>query len=438
VNPAATRPRIRNIWRALPGALLAAVALAAVVAPVARALPPPKPALTGTNPPSPATSTTPFIQGRADGIVTARPNPRGRVVFRGSTSTVTISIYTNPGCSGVPVATGSGDELEGTGIQVTVGPDSTTTFYADATDAASSTSPCSSPGLTYQQVTSGPAPPVPASVSPASPANENQPRVSGSAATGSTVRIYSNPSCSGASLASGTSAAFAGAGIQVPVADDSTTTFYASASLAGISSTCSATFVTYREDSTGPRAPDLKVLPGSRANDNDPRVSGSAPGATTVKIYDNANCNGPPLATGTPADLNAGFPVEVAENSTSSFFGIAIDNVGNSSSCSDAPAVYTEDSIPPHTRITLGPGAKTRNRSPIFRFTDVTGNPGTTFLCRLDRGKWRSCRTPRHYRRLHRGRHTVRVKAVDAAGNRELVGTKRRFRVIGKARDRHR
>ena len=30
------------------------------------------------------------------------------------------------------------------------------------------------------------------------------------------------------------------------------------------------------------------------------------------------------------------------------------------------------------------------------------------------------------------------VKAVDAAGNRELVGTKRRFKVIGKARGRHR
>ena len=98
---------------------------------------------------------------------------------------------------------------------------------------------------------------------------------------------------------------------------------------------------------------------------------------------------------------------------------------------------YIEDSLAPRTRITLGPGAKTRRRTAVFRFLDATGNPGTTFLCRLDRGKWRACKTPRSFRRLRFGRHVVRVKATDAAGNRETVGAKRRFKVIRKRNGRH-
>ena len=114
-------------------------------------------------PPSPATSLTPSIRGRADGIITTR-TPRGAAkrVLRGAASrSLTITIYTDPNCTGTPLTTGSGDELDGAGIQVTVAPDSTTTFFATATDGALNVSPCSNPGLTYQQVTTGPAPPTP-------------------------------------------------------------------------------------------------------------------------------------------------------------------------------------------------------------------------------------------------------------------------------------
>ena len=153
---------------------------------------------------------------------------------------------------------------------MTVAPDSTTTFYATATDGASNVSPCSNPGLTYQQVTTGPGPPSPASVTPASPANDNTPQVSGSSAPGTTVKLFGGPTCTGTPLGSGSAAEFAAGGIQASVANDTTTTIYASASLAGVNSICSATSVTYREDSTPPRVPSLTVLPGARANDNNP------------------------------------------------------------------------------------------------------------------------------------------------------------------------
>ncbi len=147
-------------------------------------------------------------------------------------------------------------------------------------------------------------------------------------------------------------------------------------------------------------------------------------------IHEDASCNGSALASGTPAELVAGFPFTVEDNSVTDLFSIATDAAGNSSGCSPAPVTYTEDSLAPHTRITLAPGAKTRRRTAVFRFLDATGNPGTTFLCRLDHRKWRPCRTPRKFRRLHFGRHVVRVRATDGAGNRERVGAKRRFKVV--------
>ena len=417
--------------------LAGALALACLLAPASAAGAIPKaPALTATVPPSPSTSLTPSIRGRTDGIITTRTPRRlaGGIIRTGASSSLTITIYTDPNCAGPAVASGPGDELEAAGIPVTVLPDSTTTFYATATDGAFNVSPCSNPGLTYQQVTTGPGPPSLASVTPASPANDNTPQVTGSSAPGTTVKLFGGPTCTGTPLGSGSAVEFAAGGIQASVANDTTTTIYASASLAGVNSICSATSLTYREDSTPPRVPELSVLPGARANDNNPTVTGSAPGATAVSIHENATCNGTPLASGTPAELAAGFPFEVEDNSVTDLFAIATDAAGNSSGCSPAPVLYTEDSLAPHTRITLAPGAKTRRRTAVFRFLDATGNPGTTFLCKLDRGKWRPCRTPRKFRRLRFGRHVVRVRATDAAGNRERVGVKHRFKVIRRVR----
>ncbi len=163
-------------------------------------------------------------------------------------------------------------------------------------------------------------------------------------------------------------------------------------------------------------------------------MTGSAPGAATVKVFDNAGCDGMPVSKGSAAQFASGLQVTVADNTTTSFYGLAVDAAGNASPCSSTPAVYTEDSTPPQTRITLGPGVKTRNRSPVFRFADITDNPGTTFLCKLDRRGWQPCQAPWHTHRLRLRAHTVRVKAIDAAGNQEPVGTKSRFKVIRSSR----
>lgn len=50
------------------------------------------------------------------------------------------------------------------------------------------------------------------------------------------------------------------------------------------------------------------------------------------------------------------------------------------------------------------------------KFWFGSNEPGS-FLCRLDKGPFKPCGSPRAYKRLKSGRHTFRVRAVDAAGN---------------------
>jgi parallel beta-helix repeat protein len=97
-------------------------------------------------------------------------------------------------------------------------------------------------------VTAVPAPPTLTGTDPASPANNNAPRIKGGSAAGTTVKLYANASCSGAPAATGTDADFASPGLQVSVADNSSTTFHATAT-AGPSgpSACSSSSVTYVE-----------------------------------------------------------------------------------------------------------------------------------------------------------------------------------------------
>jgi hypothetical protein len=54
-------------------------------------------------------------------------------------------------------------------------------------------------------------------------------------------------------------------------------------------------------------------------------------------------------------------------------------------------------------------------RSATFWFS--SSEAGGSFLCRLDGKAFKPCTAPKSYRHLKPGRHTFRVKALDAAGN---------------------
>ena len=73
------------------------------------------------------------------------------------------------------------------------------------------------------------------------------------------------------------------------------------------------------------------------------------------------------------------------------------------------------DLRPPQTRITRGPRGRQTVRAATFRFR--SSEAGSTFQCRLDRGRWRACRSPRTYRGLDLRTHRFQVRGRDRAGN---------------------
>jgi hypothetical protein len=92
-----------------------------------------------------------------------------------------------------------------------------------------------------------------------------------------------------------------------------------------------------------PPAPSgLTVTPSSGSNDNNPRVQGVAPGATTVELFTHGACT-TPVGFGSLAEFEgAGIAVQVADNSTTTFYAQSTDAGGMLSACSTASVTYAE------------------------------------------------------------------------------------------------
>src|SRR5262245_20028621 len=73
------------------------------------------------------------------------------------------------------------------------------------------------------------------------------------------------------------------------------------------------------------------------------------------------------------------------------------------------------DTAPPDTTTMAGPPAFGRDHTPTFTFT--SNEPGSTFACSLDGGPFVPCSSPFTTGRLSPRRHTLAVRATDAAGN---------------------
>jgi hypothetical protein len=96
----------------------------------------------------------------------------------------------------------------------------------------------------------------------------------------------------------------------------------------------------------------------------------------------------------------------------------AVDPVHNADS---TPASFTwrVDTTPPDTTIDTAP-ADPGNSSTVsvaFSGTDTGGSGVASFQCQLDGGGWTACTSPKSYSGLADGSHTIRVRAIDAAGN---------------------
>jgi hypothetical protein len=218
----------------------------------------------------------------------------------------------------------------------------------------------------------------------------------------------------------------------------------------------------------GPEPPFLTgTSPGSPGASTEPNILGEAESGSLIKVYPTSNCSGETAAAGTVEELEStGLPVSVPAGTTKTFWATA-ETEGFTSLCSN-PISYTQQGpaaeappgggeagggstpapsgerkrtpqthdgvayLRPLTKITYGPAAKTRKRRPVFRFADMTDQPGTRFRCRVDRGRWAACGSPIKLKRLRLGRHVFRVKGVNAVGAWDQQPASRSFKVVAR------
>jgi hypothetical protein len=230
------------------------------------------------------------------------------------------------------------------------------------------------------------------------------------------------------------------------------------------------------EATIGPGIPILTgtdpISPGASTT---PGILGHSDPGTTIKLYAGAGCQGLPLQTQTPATAGqlegTGIVISVGPGTTTTLSASAADAEGVDSACSPS-LLYTQQDptsppaeeggggggtgttsggtgtgtgtgsggtrrghpgivyVAPAVRISFGPAAKTRVRRPVFRFLDATGQPGSSFLCKVDRRRWKPCQSPFKLPRLSFGSHVFSVNAVNALGVSAQAPVRRKFKVV--------
>ena len=85
------------------------------------------------------------------------------------------------------------------------------------------------------------------------------------------------------------------------------------------------------------------------------------------------------------------------------------------------------DTKPPTTKITKA--APHRIVADKVRFEFKSSEPNSTFECKLDKRKWKSCSSPTKLKHLSPGKHKFQVRAIDAAHNVDRSPAKDEFKV---------
>jgi hypothetical protein len=103
----------------------------------------------------------------------------------------------------------------------------------------------------------------------------------------------------------------------------------------------------------------------------------------------------------------------------------AKDSAGNTDA-TPAARPFTVDTLAPDTTITKKPAKRvTRNKVKVV----FSSEPGAMFECRIDAKAWKPCASPLKVR-LKLGKHTLLVRATDAAGNVEAIPARVRVRRV--------
>jgi hypothetical protein len=280
--------------------------------------------------------------------------------------------------------------------------------------------------LTVDTPGTGPTIPCLNGTTPDSPNNDNNPKIFGVADAGSTVTLYTDAGCT-TQVGQGTDSDFAAPGIAVaPVPDNSSTTYYATATDGSNNdSPCSSTLgttaasETYVEDSVPP-VPSVTGGPTGLTNDRSPTFSFTATDAVGPISFecsidtgaaDYGTCSGPG---------NTDTPSSPLTDGSYTFRVRATDAAGNSA---EATRDFQVDGTPPSVSIDSGPDGATTEPSPTFTFSGADAVGPVTFQCSIDSGtaSFRACSGPGNsdtpVSPLADGFYDFRARATDGAGN---------------------
>ena len=92
---------------------------------------------------------------------------------------------------------------------------------------------------------------------------------------------------------------------------------------------------------------------------------------------------------------------------------------------------FTVDTVNPNTTITKRPPKRFFKSRVKAKF--VSNEAGVTFQCKLDKRAWQQCSSPYRFT-VKRGKHTLLVRATDAAGNRDATPARYKFKRLTRRR----
>lgn len=340
-----------------------------------------------------------------------------------------VQLFTGTGCGGTALATVSAQELAAVGVAIALTRDATNLVSARVTDAAGNVSPCSEPAAFVHDDIAPTADIL--AITPPSGSNDATPRVTGEAGADAVlVRVHLTSNCFETPAASGTPAAFAGAGIPVALPADTVSTIRVSAvDAAGNESGCSEPFEHLR-DASGPRVTLTTPTDGSSTTDATPLIAGAGGTAerdratVTVELYAGGGTNGTPVVTLRAArdavsGAYASRPAAALEPGLYTARARQRDDAGNEGS--SATSTFTVRAPAPMATPTRPSAPATASVLPLPAPGAPVGAPTTRSSF------WLSA-----IRVSARGAHVVRV-SVPGPGKIEILETSRRSSVVRSA-----
>lgn len=131
------------------------------------------------------------------------------------------------------------------------------------------------------------------------------------------------------------------------------------------------------------------------------------------------------------ADFADAFPAPRSNSATPSEHPCSLQAATGSPYPEEAPGGAGQGQRQVQTAIRRHPPRRSHDRTPTFGFSSSAR--GSTFLCKLDRGPFKPCRSPLTSRRLGLGPHVFKVKARAPGGAADPSPATYRFRIVQSA-----